>query len=289
MQFGMWLFEGLRVGGIRVTETENRETGGLKEVQFPVETLGFRTGSPVDTGLLYAAALESAGIRAALIPLSGDFLCAISLGVNKVQAESLFNGLERVLVVDDEVWLPLSMAAFNEGFPAAWEKGIAGLSAVFDSGETADFIVTEDSWTVYPPAPLPVQGIQFKTPEINLVRRNVETAVEGYIASEIEPLIRGVQAQLQKAASAALQNRLGILLTRAGKQAEAKAAYERAAGMGSAPAMTNRGNLALQENDAVSAEKWFRQALAASPDSTAAKRGLEQVLELQKIVPGGIQ
>jgi hypothetical protein len=281
MQSALWLFEGLRAGGIRTVKEENRGAS-LREVQFPVETLGFRTGGRADTGLLYAAALEAAGIRAALIPLSEDFVCAISLNVSRAQAESLFNDLDRVLVVDDEVWLPLSMEAFNAGFSAAWEKGAAALSAVFASGETADFIVLEDRWAVYPPAPLPEQGIQFKTPETNPVRENTESAVKNYIASEIEPLLRGVQAQLQRSPTAVLQNRLGVLLVRAGRFAEARAAYERAAGMGSAAAMTNRGNLALQEKDAATAEKWFRQALAASPDNANAKRGLEQAAELRE-------
>jgi Flp pilus assembly protein TadD len=69
------------------------------------------------------------------------------------------------------------------------------------------------------------------------------------------------------------------LLVRSGQTAEAEVAYERAAGMGSVPAMTNRGNLALIEKDYAAAEKWFTQALEREPENEAAKRGLEQVGE----------
>jgi Tfp pilus assembly protein PilF len=62
-----------------------------------------------------------------------------------------------------------------------------------------------------------------------------------------------------------------------GRTAEAKAAYERAAGMGSVPAMTNRGNLALGERDYAGAERWFRQALTIDGQNQAAIRGLERV------------
>jgi hypothetical protein len=49
--------------------------------------------------------------------------------------------------------------------------------------------------------------------------------------------------------------------------------------MGSVPAMTNRGNLALIERDFATAERWFRQALSKDSKNSAALRGLEQVAE----------
>jgi Flp pilus assembly protein TadD len=102
----------------------------------------------------------------------------------------------------------------------------------------------------------------------------VNRAVQAYITQEINPIIQRVQGA---ANSAAQQNRLGILLARAGRIADARAAYERAAGMGSVPAMTNRGNLALIENDFVAAERWFGQALARDSENRAALRGLGRI------------
>jgi hypothetical protein len=46
--------------------------------------------------------------------------------------------------------------------------------------------------------------------------------------------------------------------------------------MGSAAALTNRGNLALLEKDFAGARRWFTQALALEPGSRAARRGLEE-------------
>jgi tetratricopeptide (TPR) repeat protein len=92
-------------------------------------------------------------------------------------------------------------------------------------------------------------------------------------------LLQNVQRQIAANPTAALYNRLGILLVRSGRTADGKAAYERAAGMGSVPAMTNRGNLALIEKDYAAGERWFRQALAREPENAAALRGLEKVSE----------
>jgi Flp pilus assembly protein TadD len=101
--------------------------------------------------------------------------------------------------------------------------------------------------------------------------------IQQYISREIQPQLQKVQQQIAANPTPALYNRLGILLVRSGRTADARAAYERAAGMGLVPAVTNRGNLALIEKDYAAAEHWFRQALAREPENQAAQRGLEKV------------
>jgi tetratricopeptide (TPR) repeat protein len=103
--------------------------------------------------------------------------------------------------------------------------------------------------------------------------------MQQYIDAEIMPIIRQVQSQISSNPTAALYNRLGILQARIGRVSDSKAAYERAAGMGSVPAMTNRGNLALIEKDYATAERWFRQALARDSKNGAALRGMEKIAD----------
>jgi tetratricopeptide (TPR) repeat protein len=239
-------------------------------------------------GLLYAAALETAGIPAAIIPLEGsegspdgDFVVAYYLGVNQAEAELLFNGLEKALVIDDEVWMPLSMNAFNEGFTAAWDGAVEALDKAFADGVEANFIMLENAWGTYPPAPLPAQGGAVRVSGGNLAQA-ADNVIRQYINREIQPQVQNVQRQIAAGPTAALYNRLGILRVRAGQTADAKTAYEEAAGMGSVPAMTNRGNLALIEKDYPTAERWFRQALAREPENAAARRGMEKIGEQEE-------
>ncbi|MDR1410680.1 MAG: tetratricopeptide repeat protein [Spirochaetaceae bacterium] len=274
MQFAVWLFEGLRAAGIRLDDTHT----GEGEVQFPAETLGFRTGNRRDIGLLYAAALEASGIPCAVIPLDGDFVTACYLGVNQAGAGLLFNGLDRVLVIDGEVWMPFSMNAFNEGFMAAWDSGAEALNEVFAAGGGAGFIMLENAWGSYPPAPLPAQGRNAVQAGSGDLAKTAGHVIQQYIDREIQPQVQNVQRQITAAPTAALYNRLGILLIRSGCTTDAKTAYEQAAGMGSAAAMTNRGNLALIEKEYAAAEQWFKEALAKGPGNAAAQRGLEKAL-----------
>jgi tetratricopeptide (TPR) repeat protein len=278
MQFAVWLFEGLKAGGIKIEDA----SPSLVELQFPAETLGYHTGSAADAGLLFAASLEASGIRAALIPLEGEFITAVSLGINQAAAASLFNGAERLLIVDDEVWIPLAMSALEAGFISAWNKAIAALDNAFAQDEDThpghiDFIILEDSWETYPPAPLPSQGMTFNPPAEAATVQPVNAAIGAYITRELRPLIAALNEEIRRSPSAALYNRLGLVYMRLGQNPEAKTNFERAAGMGSVAAMANRGNMALAEKDLTAAERWFKQAAAAAPENAAAQRGLEQV------------
>jgi tetratricopeptide (TPR) repeat protein len=273
-QYAIWLIEGLRAEGISRSDTSADGT----PVQFPAETLSRGTGDSRDIALLYAAALEGAGVPAALIKTENDFLTAFSLGVNARAAETLFHGTDRILIVNDEVWLPLSMNAFNDGFTAAWTQAHALLGESFNAGKNLDFVVVATAWATYPPAAPPeLEGRSFRT-DLEMTANRANAAMTRYIEQELHQILRLVQAQINTNPTAALHNREGILQARIGRIPEAKAAYERAAGMGFIHAMTNRGNLALIERDFAGAEQWFIQALSKDSKNRAALRGLEKLI-----------
>ena len=274
-QYAIWLLEGLRAGGVILGSTY----AGKTEAQFPAETLSYRSGNARDLALLFAGCLESVGIPAAFVKMENDFLVAVSLNVNTSAAETLFYGTGKILAINGRVWLPLSMAAFNEGFTAAWTRGVKVLDETFKAGKNADFIMVEEAWAVYPPAPLPEQGGRAVRTDANAAAKEVNRVMQQYVAGEIQPILNQVQTRVAANSTAALYNRLGIVLVRSGRIPEGKANYEKAAGMGSVPAMTNRGNLALIERDFATAERWFRQALSKDSKNSAALRGLEQVAE----------
>ena len=273
MQFAIWLFEGLRSSGIRLGETYR--TGN--EVQFPAETLAFGTGSACDIALLFAASLESNGISSAFIKIGTDYIVAVDLSIGQAEAETLFSSNDRILNINGNIWLPVAMSSFNEGFMASWLRGVVSLNQAFERNEFVDFVLTQDAWSAYPPAPLPELGGHVNRVNTELVITEAARAMDQYITQDIMPLLWRVESQIRTGPTAALYNRLGIFLARAGRVTEAKTNYERAANMGSVAAMTNRGSLALTERDYGAAEYWFRQALARDSGNSAALRGIQRV------------
>jgi tetratricopeptide (TPR) repeat protein len=274
-QYAIWLLEGLRAAGIKRAYTY----AGENQAQFPAETMSYGTGNSRDLALLCANAFESVAIPSAFIKTENDFIIAFSLGINGRSAETLFNGTDKILTIDGQIWLPLSMNAFNEGFMAAWTQALAVLNESFKSGEDFDFVMVEKAWATYPPAPLPELGGRTVRTDTAVATNRANAAMTQYIDQELRQILAQVQTRINTSPTAALYNRTGIVQARIGRMAEAKAAYERAAGMGFVPAMTNRGNLALIERDFASAERWFRQALAREGQNEAALQGLEKVEE----------
>jgi hypothetical protein len=272
-QYAIWLLEGLRAGGVKRAETYADEN----QAQFPAETMSYGTGNSRDLALLVANALECVAIPAAFVNIENDFLVAVSLGVNMGAAETLFNGQDKILVIDNQVWVPLSMNAFNDGFTVAWAQAAAVLNESFKNENDFDFVTVEEAWATYPPAALPELGSRTVRTDTAVATNRVNGAITQYIERELQQVLAQIQRQINANPTMALYNRAGIVQARMGRTADAKASYERAAGMGSVPAMTNRGNLALTERDYATAERWFRQALARDSQNTAALRGMEKV------------
>jgi TPR repeat protein len=285
MQFALYLYEGLRAAGLTGApdqqtpyESFRGDAEKVDSVQFPYQTLAYRSGDLDELGLLYAAALEAAGIKAALIPLKNDFVVAFSLGINAEAAPTFFNDLDNLLIIDDEAWMPIASGGFRDGFINSWYTAINGINEALGAGEGLDFIVLQDAWQNYPPAAVSVQETYpNKPPEDNVVRL-AETGMLRYISSEFGPKIQDLQNRIRTGgANPALYNQLGVLYVRAGMYADAQAEYQRAAAMGYVSAMVNLGNLAMMERNTAVAEQWYGQALRADPANRAAAEGLNRI------------
>lgn len=284
MQFAMYLFEGLKVAGLSYSaDTETPYTKYHKDpqlldyIQYPFQTLAFHSGDYDDLGLLYAAALESVGIRSAIIPLDDDFIVAFSLGITAVDAENLFSGMDNLLTIADEIWIPLSFSVLREGFINSWYKAMNGLDAAITAEQELNFIVLQETWKTYPPASIKGTEARFEKPLEDSVVRSVEADLLRYISTEFGPKIKAVQETIQvQGATAQLYNQLGVLYVRAGLYPEAKAEYVKAAALKSVPAMVNLGNIAVLEKDFKTALQWFSKALELQPDNRSAQNGLER-------------
>jgi len=286
MQFAMYLFEGLKVGGISNSNDDTTpyvkyhlDPELLDYIQYPFQTLAFHSGDYDDLGILYAAALESVGIRAAVIPLKDDFVVAFSLGITAADAENLFAGTENLLTIADEIWIPVSFSVLREGFINSWYNAMNQLNKAFEAEDNVDFIILQEAWSTYPPASIKGSEANFQKPAEESVVRAVEGDLMRYISAEFGPKILDVQDNIRTSGGTAqLYNQLGLLYVRAGMYTEAKSEYKKAAALNSASAMVNLGNIAILQKDFRTAKTWFAQALEVQPENANAAKGLERAL-----------
>jgi hypothetical protein len=286
MQFALYLYEGLRLSGLTCAPDISTPYGPthldpalVDYLQYPAQTLAYRSGDVDDIGLLYAACLESVGVRAAYIPLADDFLVCFRLSAGQGEAERLFAGPDSYLAIGDEAWIPVSSAKLREGFVNAWYAGLQAIKEATstDSAAWPEMVILEEAWAARPPLGVESEASAFQKPSEAQLARAAENGMIRYISAELGPKIREVQAAIKlQGGSPALYNQLGLLYVRAGMYAEAKAEFSRSAGQGSVPAMVNLGNVALLERDYAAASESFRKALSIAPDNKAAQTGLSR-------------
>jgi hypothetical protein len=284
MQFAMYLFEGLKVGGISYSfdnatpyMTYHLDQELIDYVQYPFQTLAYHSGDYDDLGLLLASALESVGIKSALIPLENDFIVAFYLNISQKEADNLFDSTDRLLNMGEGYWIPLSMSVLREGFINSWYRGLENLYAAIDNNENINLVVLQDAWATYPPTGITGSEAQFQKPVEEKIIGAVETDLMRYITAEFGPKIKAVQDDMKREGpSRTLYNRLGLLYVRAGLYDQAKEQFLESSQLDSASARINLGNIALLERKYEEAEEWFLGALEINPDSQAAAVGLEK-------------
>ena len=285
MQFAMYVNESIRLAGIQVTADSETpynkyhlDADSLDYIQYPYQTIAYKTGDKDDVGILFMAMLESVGISAAFIPLENDFIVAFNLGVNASRAGTLFDGYDRILVVDDEIWIPLSMSSLNEGFINSWYKAVVQIQQLTESEEYFDFILLSDAWQSYPPAGFSSgESTSARTEEAKLTQA-VENDIARYITAEFGPQIAAVQNRIKtEGASVTLFNQLGMLYVRAGMYSSAIPVYQQSANLGSVSAMNNLGNIYSLQKKFAEAKYWYEQALKIEPNNNTARKNLERI------------
>lgn len=285
MQFSMYVYEGIRSLGIVCEEKSDTpytsthlDFTQLDYIQYPYQTLSYRSGDKDDLGILFMSMLESVGIGAAYIPLQDDFIVAIELGDNERALLNLFNNTDNLLVVYDKIWLPVSMTVIEKDFSESWKRGVQKINEALEADEDVEFIVLSDAWQTYPPSGFSSEDVKSKIPsEKDLVKAG-ENAIAKYITQEFGPQIAAVQAQIKaEGVSIALYNRLGLLYVRAGLYDNAVSVYEVSAKMGSVPAMNNLGNILSLQKKWKKAKEWYEKVLTVDPNNETARKNIIKI------------
>lgn len=285
MQFAMYLFEGLRLGGISYSndrgtpyKSYHNNPELIDYIQYPFQTLSYSLGDYDDIGLLLAASLESVGIKSAIISTKDDFIVAYSLNITPEEAENLFNGTENLLTINNEVWMPLTVSNIREGFINSWNTAMKNLNSAFNNNENVEFVIVQEAWKTYSPSGIKGRDVTFDKPLDSLIVRDVEKNLLRYISSEFTPKIALLKSQMNSEGNTSkLNNKLGQLYIRAGLYDLAKAEFYKAIDKGSFAALVNLGNIYMIEREFDRAKQWFQKALNIRPDNEVVLRAMNTV------------
>ncbi|MBR4374239.1 MAG: hypothetical protein IKP49_07770 [Treponema sp.] len=286
LQYAIYVYEGMRLSGIACKEDEttpyndmHQDYDAVDYVQYPYQTMMYKAGDKDDIGVLFMSLLQSTGIDAAFIPTPEDFIVAINLKLDWAKSASMFDGKDRILNINDEVWIPISMSLIKEGFMNSWYQAVDVLNEMQQNGEEIEFYSINEAWQTYP-------SVGFSSgDDINILPREsslilaAETNLSRYITAEFGPQISALQERLKREGITVKHlNQLGMLYLRAGMYSNAISIYERSAQMGSLTALVNLGNIAVIQKRFMDAKELFERVLAQDPKNKTAKTNLERIM-----------
>jgi hypothetical protein len=131
LQLAMLMFGGLAEHGL-VYRTDpsspyaefSQDRLAVDYLQFPRQTLAFRSGDCDDLSVLYAALIEAVGVPAAFITTPGHIFVGVRLNTTEDEARRTFLFPDDLIYTDGgEVWLPVEVTALRGTFLEAWSLG----------------------------------------------------------------------------------------------------------------------------------------------------------------------
>jgi tetratricopeptide (TPR) repeat protein len=268
LQYAIGMFEAERLYGLNyvvVPANDYSVKHGLKDyidsVQFPHQTLANRGGDCSDLAILFATLMQSVGIEAAFITIPGHIFAAFDTGLDETATRASFYDQGLLIFRDGKAWIPIEITMVNDGFIKAWRVAAKEWADNSRAGAAA-FYRLPDCWKVYPSAAFPDVNPRFSLPDESETAMAFDNALDRFVAREIDPELRSLEAELAKEAPEIRENEIGILYANYGMLKESWKRLSDSAKAGYQKAWTNLGNLAYIRKDfklALSYYQWSHQ------------------------------
>ena len=279
LQYAIGIFEAENLFGINYVIDPNSSYSdkssseeSIDYLQYPYQTLFYRGGDCDDLSILFTALLESVGIRSAFITIPGHIFTAFMMGMSEADAKANFFDPSLLIFKDGQAWVPVEITMIKEGFVKSWRVAAKEWADNEKTGNSRLYPMSE-SWKLYPAVGVPGVNPRFTLPDEVQTVTAFDESMNKLVARQMDPVIRDYKVAVQTDDSPEKANELGIQYGRLGMLKEAWTQFTKAATAALPCAWTNLGNVAFLRGDYELAITYFRYALQADPDDTAAILG----------------
>ena len=271
-QYAMQIFHCLGIYGITYVPDPktpykqfSRQKVETDFVQYPRETLRFKTGDCDDLTAMYCSLLENIGIETAMVTVPGHIFMMFNTGTPFAQKHEISSTDSLTIQHRGSIWIPVEITNIGESFLEAWEKGSRHFMKY--KPEDIEIVTTRDSWHRYAPVTLDETGWEPSLPQSGPVERLYFKDINNFIDSEISAKTREINFKLKKGRTPSLLNRAGIVYAKYGK-------YEKAAGLFNQsvkinnrhfPSLFNLGNISLIKKEYHKALQYYKKAASIKP------------------------
>jgi outer membrane protein OmpA-like peptidoglycan-associated protein len=173
------MFEALRLYGMNYVVDPassyaalSEDASGLDSLNYPFQTLHYRSGDCDDLSILFCSLLEVVEIETAFITIPGHIYMAFEVGDSNWRF-----GNPSIIERDGKRWLPVEITVPNQGFTNAWRIGAREWRS---GGSSAALYPIREAWEIYPSVTVPAGGGRLpEMPDLNAIVRGMGTELGG--------------------------------------------------------------------------------------------------------------
>jgi tetratricopeptide (TPR) repeat protein len=277
-QSAMLIYEALRSHGLGYAKDPSSalatgDTATVDSLQFPQQTLQYKSGDCDDLSILYCSLLESIGLETAYITTPGHVFAAFTPGVTLNDALKYLGRAEDFIVQNGRIWIPVETTLLSSNFLGAWKEGARQWIV---AKEKAVLHPVHEAWTFFPPVVMPGTAVTPPLPSSSKLNSGLQADLTNLADREITIRAADLIAESKKSsAPAKILNALGVLYARYGQYGKALEQFNAIAAKGDyLPAMVNTGNIYLAQKQYKQAIAQFQKVLKLAPDNLPSLVGL---------------
>ena len=160
MAKAMQLFDALGAMGIVYQADPNNPYANssvdyerVDAVQYPRDTLKYKSGDCDDLSILYSSLLENIGIETTLLDIPGHLFMAFKTNAKADDGDKIASSGDLFFERNGYIWIPVETTMVGKAFAEAWYEG-AKEARKRDAEKTLKYIDTQSAWKSFKPVTL---------------------------------------------------------------------------------------------------------------------------------------
>jgi tetratricopeptide (TPR) repeat protein len=249
--------------------TLNSDNKTVDYIQFPQQTLDYRSGKCSDFSALYASMFEAVGLETAFITIPGHIYMAVALSLGADDARAAFTHRDDLIIKDNKVWLPIEITLREGGFVKAWQLGAKEWRENLAKNQAVLYPL-HDAWKVYAPVGFANTTTDIKLPAdaqiVKAMSDDLVAFVKGEMGQQETTLLAAANKATGQAAKSKALNSLAVLHSRFGLYDQAIKEYQQILAKDEyLPALINFGNIYFMQAAYDKALEFYNRAAKKSP------------------------
>jgi hypothetical protein len=197
-------------------ETITKTKNAVDSLQFPQQTLEYKSGDCDDLSILTCALLESVGVETAFVTIPGHIFIAFALSMKPDDARTSFLKPSELIFQNEKSWVPVEVTSISKGFLKAWEEGAKEWNENY-ARKQALLTPLQDAWKKYEPVAFSTGTLSLSLPADSALVKGYQEEVSSFINREIAERVITLQAEIKKNQEKPESvNKLGVLYAKHG-------------------------------------------------------------------------